>query len=302
MENKFAEKEKMFRELKNLSIKSLNKKERYNRIMEFSDDENSTMVIEVNTSLLTNEQGEINGALCSFNDITERKKIEEKIEEIDRLSSLGELASGLAHEIRNPLAGIKTSTQVLKGRFEDENSKKLFNNVISEIDRMNKLISDILNFARPHKPQFKLVEIKNIINETLILMEEHFKKNNITINKNFLEKELWIKIDPEQFKQILINLYMNAINAISNEGKLEITLSSNENKKIKVSIKDNGKGIAEKNIRKIFEPFYTTASTGTGLGLAVVKRLVLENKGEIRVKSEKGKGTEFIINFPKRRG
>ncbi|MFW6008921.1 MAG: ATP-binding protein [archaeon] len=295
-------KDKIFKKLKNITIESLNKKESYNEIMEFFPDHDNSLIIEANTSFLTNEEGKINGALCSFNDITQRKLIEERIEEIDRLSSLGEISAALAHEIRNPLAGIKTSAEVLKGRFNDNNSKQLFNNVLSEIDRMNNLISDILNYAKPQKPEFKLINIKDKINETLSLMGKKFKNNNIQVNKNFPEENIYLKIDPKQLKQILINLYMNAVNAMTNSGKLEVSVNSINEEKIKITIKDNGKGIESENINKIFNPFFTTFPKGTGLGLAVVKRLVLENKGEIYVKSKKGQGSTFNIIFPSKGG
>lgn len=300
--NRDSTQEKIFLKLKDLTIKSLNKKEGYNKIINFSDNLEQTLIIEINTSLLTNEQGEINGALCSFNDITQRKKIEERIKEIDRLSSLGEISAGLAHEIRNPLTGIKTSIEVLKNRIKNTNSKQLCDNVVSEINRMNGLISDILNFSNPKKSQFQLVEVENIIEQTLLLMEEQFKNNNIEINKKYSQEKLYVKIDPEQLKQILINLYMNAINAITKKGKLEISLEVINFNKIKISIKDNGKGIKEKNISKIFKPFFSTSAKGTGLGLAVVKRLVLENKGDINVESVLGKGTKIDIILPKKGG
>ena len=293
-------KEKIFTRLKSLTVKSLNKHEGYNKIIKLSDSPEQSLVIEVNTSLLTNENGQINGALCSFNDITKRKKIEERITEVDRLSSLGEIAAGLAHEIRNPLTGIKTSIEVLKNRVKNKNSKQLCNNVVSEINRMNGLISDILNFSNPKKPQFQLIKVENIIEQTLSLMEEQFKNNNIEINKKYPPKKLYAEIDSEQLKQILINLYMNAINAIDENGKLEISLKGIKGKKIKISIKDDGKGIKEKNISKIFNPFFTTSAKGTGLGLAVVKRLVLENKGDINVESILGKGTKIDIILPEK--
>jgi len=297
---KESEQEKIFMKLKNMTIKSLNKNERYNKIMEFSIEQVESLIIEVNTSLLTNEEGEINGALCSFNDITQRRKIEERIKEIDRLSSLGEIAAGLAHEIRNPLTGIKTSIEVLENRINDKSSNQLCANVVSEINRMNTLISDILNFSNPKNPQLKLIDVKNIIEETLMLMEEQFKNNNVQIKKKYDQEKLYAKIDPEQLKQILINLYMNAINAISKKGKIEISLRVINENKIKIRIKDDGKGIKDEDISKIFDPFFSTSAKGTGLGLAVVKRLVLENKGKIDIKSVVGKGTNVEIILPKK--
>lgn len=296
-------KKEIYNKLISFSRKALENKKRINESIDFFDKQIGRIVIEVNTTLLTDRKGKVNGALCTFRDITERKKIEERIEQVDRLSSLGELAAGLAHEIRNPLTGIKTSVQVLKNRLDEEQlNSSIYNNIISEIERMNELVKDILNFAKPGEPKFKNVDIVSIMEETIYLMEDYFNKKEVKVNKEFPEKDLMVRIDPNQGKQIFINLFMNAIKAVEKEGELTLKIKKMENSYVQIYIIDNGKGIKKEYLKRIFEPFYSKSNSGTGLGLSVVKRLVMENKGEIKINSEAGKGTEVIIVLPCIRG
>jgi len=293
----------VYKELIKLSQKSLTTGKQINKILRFYDPKGNEKVIEINTSLLTKEKGQINGALCSFNDITKRKKIEEKIEQIDRLTSLGELAAGLAHEIRNPLTGIKTSSQVLIKRFKENRAAKvLLENILAEIDRMNKLISDILNFAKPRLPHFKITELESIIDDSISLLEKHFKLSEIEVTKD-IPDSIFIKVDRDQLKQVFINLFMNSLKAMQKGGTLKITgIKSHNNRVSHIIIEDTGKGIPPKHLNRIFDPFFTTDPEGIGLGLSVVKRLVMQNNGEIKVVSRVNKGTKFIITFPVHEG
>lgn len=230
--------------------------------------------------------------------IEEKKQLEKRMERIERLASMGQMASGIAHEIRNPLAGIKTTTQVLASRLQlDERNQILFQGVIREIDRVNRIITNLLNLARPREPQTRLILVHEVVNQVLILLE----KENIDKHIQFcnqISKDLHYLIDPDHFKQIIINLSLNAVNAIEHGGKVNFS-SGNEGEFI---IRDEGKGIAIEDLDKIFDPFYTTSPSGTGLGLSMVYQLVLQNNGEIEIKSEQDKGTTFILHFPLQQG
>lgn len=273
-----------------------------NIVRTFSDESGKSRFIEINTSLLKNEEGNIKGALCSFNDITERKEFESKIDKIDRLASLGELAAGLAHEIRNPLAGIKTSTQVLANRAEQNDANVLlFDKIISEIDRMNKLITDLLNFAKPPASRLEKRDITKIIRESAKFLEEHFRKCKVNITFNFPLKEYFVLVDGYQMKQIFLNLFMNAIKAMPEGGRISVYIAA-KGDFIEIYVRDTGKGISQENLPRIFDPFFTTDPKGTGLGLSVVQKLVIQNGGEIDVKSELNKGTTFCIKLPVIRG
>ncbi|ABR49128.1 multi-sensor signal transduction histidine kinase [Alkaliphilus metalliredigens QYMF] len=262
------------------------------------------LYIDVITSLLRSETGEISGAICSFRDITERKLVENSMETLDRLTSMGQLAAGMAHEIRNPLAGMKTSIQVLKKRLspeDDSSNHKLFNGVLYEIDRINQLITDLLNFARPKTPRYEIISIMGVLQRALDLTSKG--KTEVTVEINFLKhnENLLIFADKDQIEQIFINIIKNALKAMRNQGALKINLSTQWDYGKEFSIiefQDDGCGIAAQNIEKIFDPFFTTDSQGTGLGLSVVYELVKENRGSIEVSSRVDLGTKFKLTFP----
>lgn len=283
-----------------LSQRALNTGEQINDLHKFSFSSGGEKVIEINTSLLTNEKGSINGALCSFNDITKRKEFEEKMEQIDKLTSLGQLAAGLAHEIRNPLAGMKTSAQVLMSRLKDNQSSVMFlDKIVSEIDRVNKLVSDILNFAKPKEPRLEIIEITSLTKEAAELMGEHIKNSNVLLRERISKTNYYARIDKDQFKQILVNLIINSLKAMDQGGQLTIEgVRQEKDPYFTLVIADTGRGISPEIIDRIFDPFFTTDSEGAGLGLSVVKRLVVQNNGDIKVTSQLREGTKFTIKLP----
>ncbi|MBO8170878.1 MAG: HAMP domain-containing protein [Bacillaceae bacterium] len=229
-----------------------------------------------------------------IDNLEEKKRLEKKMERIERLAAMGQMASGIAHEIRNPLAGIKTTIQVLASRLQlDKENQSLFEGITGEIDRVNRIISNLLNLARPREPQTRTISAYDVVNQTLVLLEKESEDQHIAFH-NRIAKNLYYQVDPDHFKQIIINLSLNAIKAMPGGG--EISFSSGEEGEI--FVKDDGNGIDGEAIDKIFDPFYTTSPKGTGLGLSMVHQLVLQNNGEIDVLSEQGKGTVFILRFP----
>ncbi|SKC40723.1 sensor histidine kinase [Maledivibacter halophilus] len=267
-------------------------------------EDGNKLYFDVTTSLLRNKNKKINGAICSFSDITKRKRIENNIERINRLTSVGQLAAGLAHEIRNPLAGMKMSIQVLKSRLCKQNDKSnlnLFNGTLYEIDRLNNLITELLDFAKPHQPKYEMTNILEILNKSLELTKKDINEKDIKTNIHVETHNISIFVDKAQIEQVFINIIRNAVNAMNIKGVLNITINTTIREKInflRIIFHDNGCGIKQENIDKIFNPFFTTDPQGTGLGLSVVHKLVIENNGEIEVQSVVGKGTKFIIKFP----
>lgn len=298
-------KEKIYESLMGQLKESLTNEDSKNDIIVFNRAiDGNKQYLDVTTSLLKAENEKINGAICSFNDITKRKRIENNIERINRLTSVGELAAGLAHEIRNPLAGMKMSVQVLRGRLcteEDESNLKLFNSTIYEIDRLDNLITDLLDFAKPHSPKYEMTNILEILNMSLDLTKKDMREKDIKTNVHIETSNLSVFIDKAQIEQVFINIIKNAVRASRYRGKLDIRLksiSSGKDKLLCIGFEDNGVGIKQENLEKIFNPFFTTNPQGTGLGLSVVHKLVVENRGEIEVQSILGKGTRFEIKFP----
>lgn len=242
---------------------------------------------------------ERNRSIITFEDITHRRKLEQRVERMSRLASLGEMASGIAHEIRNPLAGIKTTTQLLVRRLNlSEDELALTENMLIDIDRVNKIITNILQFSRPLDSKPSLIKVDDTIRSLVMLMEGMAAEKNVALNH--IESDYEILVDRDHLRQILLNLIINGMNAMPDGG--ELTLSSGrtgENRTIYVS--DTGIGMDDSVLDKIFDPFYTTRSEGTGLGLSIVHQLVVQNNGEIDVRSTPGKGTTFSITFPTRK-
>lgn len=286
-------------------LETLSRKEYKNEIYQFqTNGEVDFQYFDVTTSLIAEEQDQIRGVICSFRDITQRKQIENRMEILDRLSSVGQLAAGMAHEIRNPLAGMKTSLQVLKNRLvteEESVNMRLFQGTIYEIDRINQIITDLLDYARPKKPRYEKADLREILQRALDLTEKNIWEKKIQVELIVRIKEPLVEVDQGQIEQVFLNLIKNAINAMEPGGKLQILME----KKIKrfgqtihIDFADNGKGIPPDVLEKIFDPFFTTDPQGTGLGLSVVHELIKENKGNIEVKSRVGRGSRFRMILP----
>lgn len=270
----------------------------------YSNLNNKTIYLDVSTSLLKKDDEHIKGAICSFNDITKRKTLEDNIVRVNRLASVGEFAAGLAHEIRNPLTGIKTGIQVIKSRFTAENQRSsidLADGITYEIDRINNLVTELLDFSKPQKSRHEWANVPDILNKTIELTKESMSRKNIVLNYSIRSEQSTTYVDKAQAEQIFINIISNAIDAMDDKGQLTIEI---ENANIEglsyvlISFEDNGSGINEDVSEKIFDPFFTTKPKGIGLGLSVVSKLVDENRGRIEIESIKGVSTKFKVYLP----
>jgi len=285
---------------------TINRMEEINRIEHFyKSDTKESVYIDITTSLMKNSSGEYMGVMCSFNDITKRKNIEESVERINRLTSLGQLTAALAHEIRNPLSGIKMSAQILNKRLLkhlNTSEKNLFKIIIKEIERLDSLITDLLNFAKPKIPKLQIVDVGDTLEKTLLFSEKKIREKQILVNVEHKADDMRAYFDKGQLSQIFLNIISNALNAMDNEGILKITVDNprdREDKFILVIFEDNGCGIKKENINKIFDPFFTTRESGTGLGLSVVHKLITSNNGDIEVKTREAFGTTVKIYLPR---
>lgn len=242
----------------------------------------------------------VSGYICSFRDVTEQKKVEGQIQRLERLASTGRLAAGVAHEIRNPLAGMKAGLQVLNKRFKRElsgNNEKLFLSLLHEIDRINKLTVDLLDYAKRMKSKPERLIVEDKLSEILMLVSGEVKRKCVKLRVEIKTKNLTVFADSAQFSQIMLNILKNSIEAVEFErGVIQIDINSSEYGVI-IAIRDNGEGIDEASLDKIFDPFYTTKPEGTGLGLSIVHELVAENEGRIEMISKIGEGTTVQIQF-----
>ncbi len=238
------------------------------------------------------------------------KKAQNILRRSDRLASLGTLIASLAHEIRNPLVSIKTFTQLLPERIDDTEFRDYFLKVASgEIDRLTSLINELLGFAKPSEPNLKGEDVNAIIDRMEVLIATEARKKNITITKNYAPNPPSVLVDAEQIKQVLLNILLNAIQAIEGQGEIwidtriiRLTRDDKSEPFMQIEIRDTGIGIPPENLDHVFDPFFSTRPEGSGLGLAISHQIVHEHGGFIDLESEVGKGTSFRINFPLKSG
>jgi len=238
------------------------------------------------------------------------KKSQNILRRSDRLASLGTLIASLAHEIRNPLVSIKTFTQLLPERIDDTEFRDYFLKVASgEIDRLTSLINELLGFAKPSEPNLKGEDVNAIIDRMEVLIATEARKKNITITKNYAPNLPSVLVDGEQIKQVLLNILLNAIQAIEGQGEIwidtriiRLTRDDKSEPFLQIEIRDTGIGIPPENLDHVFDPFFSTRPEGSGLGLAISHQIVHEHGGFIDLESEVGKGTSFRINFPLKPG
>lgn len=229
----------------------------------------------------------------------ELRIMEDHVKRVEKMAAVGEMAAGLAHEIKNPLASLRGSVQILKEEIEyNPDHDKLMHIILRGTDRLNSLVNDFLLFAKPPAGKTETVDLGKILTETLNLFEKNNTYcNRITVTKKITESELRIKIDPAHLRQILWNLLLNAAEAIKNTGHIDIQMYLFKNRYAILKISDSGCGMSAKTMDMIFDPFYTTKPDGTGLGLSIVHRIVESYNIWLNVESELDKGTTFTLQF-----
>ena len=282
---------------------------------EFKRDDGDTLYLGFSTSPLRDFRGEELGDILIFQDLTKLKAMEEHIRMVDRLAAVGRLAAGIAHEMRNPLASMSGSIQVLKSELQlDDGNERLMDIAIRETERLNALITDFLLFAKPGLEGKEVVDITKVINDTLGEFASSPEWNkDIEVYKN-LSGDGKLEANPKQLKQVFWNLFINAVQAMPEGGKLKIEVRSQksevrslkymsnsqkaEDNLLEIIITDTGCGIPKEKLDKIFDPFFTTKEKGAGMGLAIAYRIIESYKGKTVVKSRLGQGTTFTIYLP----
>ncbi|MFO7982458.1 MAG: ATP-binding protein [Desulfuromonadales bacterium] len=254
---------------------------------------------------------EIGSLMNSFNAMVSnldktKKELESyhyrQMERADRLASVGEMATGLAHEIKNPLAGISGAISVLAAEFPDDDERRqVVDEVLEQIKRLDKTVTDLLYFGRPGTPELAFADINDLADKTLFLISQHPEARNVHRVKELTRDLPLACVDPKQVQQVFLNIFINAIQAMKEGGTLSVGTDRyqlGEREMIRIRIADSGDGIPQEKLEKIFTPFFTTKTQGTGLGLAICKRLVEEQGGGIQVESRQGEGTTFAIDLP----
>jgi two-component system sensor histidine kinase PilS (NtrC family) len=262
----------------------------------FVDQEGQLRILGYASSLIEGPREKILGLLVTFQDLTHVKELEEQLQRADRLAAIGKLASGMAHEIRNPLASISGSVQLLmEGSQVSEEDRRLMGIVVKEADRLSDLLTDFLLFARPTPPQFEPVDVSALLDELADMIACDSRFGGIDVRRAY-PPSLTMSLDRHQFHQALWNLLINGAEALDGEGTLRIGLEPGAQA---IYVEDSGPGIPPHIREKIFDPFFTTKDRGTGLGLATVYAIVEAHGGMIEVASGANRGTRFIIRLPR---
>jgi two-component system sensor histidine kinase PilS (NtrC family) len=270
-------------------------KQPYRYEIEFKRKDGSVGYLGFSMSSLEEPGGRPVGNLLIFQDLTPFKNMEDHVKRVEKLAAVGEMAAGIAHEIKNPLASMSGSIQLLRtGVDATPVAKKLMDIVLRETDRLNALANDFLLFARPRSDKTEPVEISSAIGDTLELFKEDgMLENRITVIPD-LAAGAWTEMDSEHARQIFWNLLLNAAEAIDGTGTIHVS-SKTEEDMVQVVVQDDGCGMSDETVSKVFDPFYTTKTHGTGLGLSIVYRLLESYNGQLDVQSRQGRGTTFTV-------
>lgn len=275
------------------------KNEIRNLEMEFHRNTGETIPLIMNGSCFYSPTGMLLGAQLIFSDISPLKILQDQLDRNKRLASLGILAAGIAHEIRNPLVALKTFSQLLPEKFSDEEFRSNYAKVvIPEIERIDNLVDQLLVFAKPRPAKMENIDLISIIESTLVLVKAQTKFNGISFIKHYNKEHMEITADPEKIKQALWNVILNSVEALQgSNGMIRIAVDSTDDNVV-ISIEDNGCGISEENMNKIFDPLFTTKPNGTGLGLPIVNEIIAQHNGRIHIESKYGVGTKVTIILP----
>lgn len=285
-----------------------------NREAVIQNEREETASILMGGSLIRGHEGDVIGTLLVFNDQSAVKQLESQVRRSERLASAGQLAAGMAHEIKNPLVTIKTFAELLPLQYDDEEFRNEFSPLVGEeINRIDNIVNQLLHFARPAKPNFSPAHIHDTITHALQLLDRELKKNSISVDSELNSDNDLVRADANQLHQVFVNLILNAITAMKKRnGVLTIAsdriewlaeedeLADMENKGpyIRIDFKDTGCGIAEEDVRRIFDPFYTTSAGGSGMGLSVAHTIITDHGGRINVSSLAGTGSTFSVLLP----
>jgi two-component system sensor histidine kinase HydH len=273
------------------------------REIRFRKPDDSIIPISVSASPIRDENGVCRGAVLILSDRTNIKQLEEKVRRSEKLAAVGQLAAGLAHEIRNPLSSIRGFAQFLRYALKDRPKEQEYAEVmIREMDRINRVVTDLLSFANPRSAELKPTRIEELIDHVVRLVQADSRAKKIDIGSDVSPGLGEIPLDAYQMTQAFLNLLLNSLKFVDPGGSVEIAVSAAEDKKEFIfQVEDNGPGIPKENLTKIFDPFFTTRETGTGLGLAIVHKIVENHRGTIDVESPpsgKPRGCRFTIRIP----
>jgi signal transduction histidine kinase len=228
----------------------------------------------------------------------QREHLLTEVRKGEQMKAVATLAAGLAHEIKNPLASIKTFTEYLDNNYADPEFRAKFQRIVGgEVERINLIVQQLLEFARPVPPKLEPIDVSRLIDETLDLLANDLVRQHVGIHRDYGARTSRVLGDQQQLKQVFLNLFLNSLQAMNGDGRLTVGMAV-EQSNLRITVADNGHGIAAQDLPRLFEPFFTTKPTGTGLGLAVVQGIINEHGGRIHVSSQSGRGTTVQLLLP----
>jgi two-component system sensor histidine kinase AtoS len=261
----------------------------------------SEFISWLSAAYIYDNMGNLKARLCIERDVTRQRETEKRLAEARQLAGIGELAAGVAHEIRNPLGGILTSARMLldqKGQVIGEEELSLMSIIEKEAKRLENIVTDFLRFGRPQEPIFSVVDVNHAVKEMVdSLKREKNIGGGIEVELHLLARPVRVRLDENQMKQVFLNLIINAEQAMGGKGKLTIKMESRDGM-VDIALKDTGSGISKEDLKNVFRPFFSRKKGGTGLGLPIVNRVIAEHNGSIDCRSGLGKGTTFTISLP----
>lgn len=216
----------------------------------------------------------------------------------EKMAAIGELAAGIAHEVRNPLGIITGSAETIRKHENRKIREEMTDYILEESKRINGLISTFLDFAKPKEPKLVNCDLREVLEKTVLLLSPQAHTLGVEIKKEIPPKAIWVSMDPEQMRQAFTNIGVNALEAMPHGGVLRVTMVENARGRARVQFSDTGKGIPREFQSKIFDPFFTTKEGGTGLGLSVAHRIVTQHRGNILLEEGEKEGSTFTITFP----
>jgi two-component system sensor histidine kinase HydH len=268
--------------------------------MAFPSGDGGSIPLSVSAAKLISEDEEDLGAVFIMRDLREIKALQERVTRSERLAALGSLAAGVAHEIRNPLSSIKGFAQFFLKKNPPGSTDHQYSEVmIQEVERLDRVIANLLDYANPKEPAQEQTSLADIIHQSIALISDNAKAKKVDVSAEIEANIPPVKVDRDQITQVLLNIALNGLDAMKRGGKLAIRCFRDDGEKsVIVEVEDTGHGIPEKELPRIFDPFYTTKKTGTGLGLAITHRIVENHGGTVSVKSTGKSGTTFRMTLP----
>ncbi len=256
--------------------------------------------VAITWSILTSEPDGTRTIVINVHDLTDVKRIERQWRRSQRLAALGTMAAGVAHEVRNPLAGIRGASQLL-ARESDEKTREYLDVIVREVDRLDRTVEQLLDLARPMNTERSATDIEEVVDRALAVVNSQLEETGIRVEKNIPSPPGRVNADAGQLAQVFLNLFLNALQAMPAGGTLTVTIHEETaagSTAAVVEVRDTGQGMSQQTLEYLFMPFYTNREKGSGLGLAISHRIIEEHGGAIDVKSEEGRGATFIVSVP----